>query len=94
MGAHGECTLAKAVLLTGFHSFATGALFWNAPAEEGRFIIQGKISTTGFGKASLRWGRVTINLVKSTDESLSYRYNQRHFRLLLSQWNSGFYGKF
>lgn len=54
----------RAFLLTGFRSFATGSVFRNAPAEEGRFIIQCKISTTRFRKASLSWGRVTLNLVK------------------------------
>lgn len=46
----------KAFLLSGFRSFATGSLFRNAPAEGGRFIIQCKISTTRFGKATLSWG--------------------------------------
>lgn len=85
----------KAFVLTGFRSVATGPLFGNAPAEERRFIIQCKISTTRFSrKASLCWERVTISLVKSTDESLSYRYNQRHFRLLFPQWNSCLYSTF
>lgn len=36
------------------------------------------------------WGRVTINLVKSADESLSHSYNQRHFRPLFPRRNSCF----
>lgn len=36
------------------------------------------------------WGRVTINLVKSADESLSHSYNQRHLRPHFPQRNSCF----
>lgn len=46
--------------------------------------IQPQDSERGFWA----WGRVTINLVKSTDESLSHSYNQKIFRPLFPQRNS------
>lgn len=48
--------------------------------------LQPQASEKGFWA----WGRVTINLVKSADESLSHSYNQRHFRPLLPLRNSCF----
>ena len=81
--------LSAFTLVTAF--WALRLTVWNAPAEKQRFImqrvgLQPQDSEKGFGA----WGKVTINLVKSTDESLSHRYNQRHFRPLFPQRNSCF----
>lgn len=65
--------------------------FWNVPVEKPRFIMQSvRLQPQDSEKGFWAWGRVTINLVKSTDESLSYSYNQRHFRLFFPQRNSCF----
>ena len=54
-----------------------------------RFIIQSvRLQPQDSERGFWAWGRVTINLVKSTDESLSHSYNQRHFRPLFPQRNS------
>lgn len=49
-----------------------------------------QITTADSEKGFWAWGRVTINLVKSADESLSHRYNQRHSRPLFPRRNSCF----
>lgn len=65
--------------------------FWNVPVEKRRFIMQRvRLQPQDSEKGFWAWGSVTINLVKSTDESLSHPYNQRHFRPLFPQRNSCF----
>lgn len=49
-----------------------------------------QITAADSGEGFWAWGRVTINLVKSADESLSHRYNQRHSRPLFPRRNSCF----
>lgn len=49
-----------------------------------------KLQPQASEKGLWAWGRVTINLVKRADESLSHSYNQRRFRPLFPLRNSCF----
>lgn len=93
VSAHG---LAKIEPLISFHSF--DCFLSHTFYHFGMRLLKNErlsCSVSGYNhkiqkRVSELGGRVTINLVKSADESLSHRYNQRHFRPLFPQRNSCF----